>query len=219
MKIILRTLLLTCFLLPALPLSSAAQKPKPPLPVEVLFGHDRFFFQMEVIKKFSEQSRFGLLSIATFAADYRNDMRENSLTIPVQVNYTFKKGFGVMAGVENNDAVGFSPILGPQHVYASRTFLAVTVASYFLNGNNDLGLFGLYEYRPPIGKGWSLYSRLQFIYNQNLSEGQHNRSFVYLRGGVKKDQLIFGLGANLDQYGPEKSVGENYGLFVRWEFN
>ncbi|WP_375584567.1 hypothetical protein [Cyclobacterium xiamenense] len=218
MKKIYPALLLACLLLTLVPLAARAQKPKPPLPVEVLFGQDRFFFQMEVIKKFTEQSRFGLLSIATFAANYRNDRQQNSLTIPVQVNYTFKKGFGLMAGVENNDAVGFSPVVGPQHVYASRTFLAVTIASYFLNGKNDLSLFGLYEYRPPLGEGWSLYSRLQFLYNRGLSEGQHNRSFVYLRGGVKKDQLIFGLGANLDQYGPEKSIGENYGLFVRWEF-
>ena len=97
--------------------------------------------------------------------------------------------------------------------------MAVTVLSYFLNGDSDLKLFGLYEYKPPINEKWSAYSRLQFIYNQNLSEGLHNKSYLYLRAGVKRNAMIIGLAANLDQSGPMRVFDENYGVFVRWEFN
>jgi len=30
--------------------------------------------------------------------------------------------------------------------------------------------------------------------------------------------LNFGLGANLDQYGPDKTYKPNYGIFVGWSF-
>ena len=116
-----------------------------------------------------------------------------------------------------NSVEGFSPIIGPQHNYASGKVLAITVLSYFLNGNHDLKLFGLYEYKPTINENWSIYSRLQFVYNQNLIEGSHNRSYLYLRGGVKKNSLIFGIAANFDWIGQNKIYKDNYGVFVRWE--
>ncbi len=195
-----------------------AQAPEPPFPVEMLFGHHRLYFQMVAKKKFSPDSRFGFFSVATYSASYKNDTKENSIIMPVQFSYSIGRGFGIMAGTDINAAVGFSPIVGPQHNFASQRVLAVTVVSFFLNEDHDVKIFGLYEYKPPLGEHWSLYSRLQFIYNHNWQEGFHNRSYLYLRGGVKKGPLIFGIGANLDQFGPEKIFEDNYGLFVRWEF-
>ena len=51
-----------------------------------------------------------------------------------------------------------------------------------------------------------------------MAAGFHNRSFLYLRAGLKKGPLGFGLGANFDAYGPGKTARENYGVFTRWEF-
>ena len=194
------------------------QAPEPPIPVEALFGNNQLYFQLVVKKKFTPTSQFNFFSVATYTANYENDLSENRIIIPAQISYTLGKGFGLMAGTDINSVVGFSPIVGPQHNFASRQFLAVTVVSFFLNADNDVKLFGLYEYKPPINEKWSLYNRVQFIYNHSLKEGSHNRSYLYLRSGVKKGPLIFGLGANLDQLGPRKIFKENYGLFVRWEF-
>ncbi len=194
------------------------QAPDPPIPVEMLVGHERLYFQLVVKKQFSPASRLGFFTVATYTASYRNEQSDNSITIPVQVSYALGKGFGVMTGTDINSVAGFAPVVGPQYNFASRQFLAVTVASFFLNEDSDFKIFGLYEYKPPLGAGWALYNRLQFIYNVSLSDGTHNRSYLYLRSGLKRGSFIFGLGANLDQYGPKRKFKDNYGLFVRWEF-
>lgn len=198
--------------------SLKAKTHDPPIPVEVFFGNNQLYYQTNANKKFSPNSKFSFFSLATYTANYKNNLSENRLLIEAQVSYSFKSGFGVMAGTDINSVTGFSPIIGPQHTYASRQVLAVTIASFFLNEKNDFKIFGLYEYKPPIGNKWALYNRLQFIYNHSLKEGIHNRSYLYLRSGVKKEAFVFGLGANLDQFGPEKEFKDNYGVFIRWEF-
>lgn len=190
----------------------------PPIPVEVFFGNNQLYYQTNAKKKFAPNSKFGFFSLATYTADYNNVLSQNRLLIEAQVSYSFKNGFGIMAGTDMNSVTGFSLILGPQHTYASRKMLAVTIASFFLNEKNDFKIFGLYEYKPPIGKKWALYNRLQFIYNHSFNQGIHNRSYLYLRSGVKKKAFVFGLGANLDQFGPDKIFKDNYGVFARWEF-
>lgn len=215
----IRKLFAAFLLLFSLVITLSAQRPQPPVPAEILLGNENIYFQLAFKKKFSPASKFNFFSLATYTADYGNDPGENRLIILAQGSYTIGKGFGVMAGTDMNSVVGFSPVVGPQHHFASRQFLAVTILSYFLNEGNDLKLFGLYEYKPPINDNWSIYTRVQFIYNHSLAEGEHNRSYLYLRAGVKRNALIVGVGAQLDQFGPSKVFKDNYGVFVRWEFN
>ena len=198
--------------------SLMAQAPSPPLPVEMLFGHNSLYFQVVVKKNFAPQSRFGYFTVATYTADYENDVDQNSIVIPVQFNYSIGKGFGLMAGTDINSVSGFAPIIGPQYNYASRQFLAVTVVSFFLNPDRDVKLFGLYEYKPPLKENWSFYSRLQFVYNQSIREASHNKSYLYLRAGFKRKSLVFGIGGQPGTVGSLKVYEDNYGVFFRWEF-
>lgn len=174
---------------------------------------------MAVKKEFAPESKFSFFSVATFSADYQPNDLDYNLVIPVQLSYAIGKGFGIMAGSNINSAVGFSPIVGPQHTYASRKFLAVSVLSLLLNENKDMEFFGLYEYKPPLNDKWTLYNRAQILYIHNPTDGLHNRSYLYLRSGLKKHDFTFGLAANLDQFGPKKHYVDNFGLFVRWEFH
>ncbi len=215
-RIILIILTTTLFL--ATSQKTSGQTPAPPIPVEFFAGNENMYYQLVIKRPFSDTSDFSIFGLATFTADYDNEIIENRLVTIAQVSYNLGKGFGVMAGADMNSKVGFSPVIGPQHNYASRTFLAVTVLSYFLNGDNDLKIFGLYEFKPSLTKKWSVYTRLQFIYNQNLSENLHNRSYLYLRAGLKRNSMIIGVAANLDHFGPEKVYQDNYGPFIRWEF-
>jgi hypothetical protein len=123
-----------------------------------------------------------------------------------------------MGGSDVNSFSGFSPVIGPQHTYASKKWLAVTVASYFLNGESDLKLFGIYEYKPAINNKWTMYNRAQFIINQSLKDNSHNKSYLYLRSGLKRKSMIIGVAANFDWSGPNKAYRDNFGLFTRWEF-
>jgi hypothetical protein len=197
--------------------TAKAQAPEPPIPIELFFGNEQLYFQLVVKKKFAPQSKFSFFTVTTYTADY-DDTEDYSMVMPVQFSYDLGKGFGIMAGTDINSEVGLAPIIGPQYNYASKTFLAVTVASIFLNEDSDFKVFGLYEYKPPLTEKLSLYTRLQFIYNHSWNLGTHNHSYVYLRAGLKRNNFIFGAATNLEQSGPNKALGENYGAFVRWEF-
>ncbi|WP_228527888.1 hypothetical protein [Pararhodonellum marinum] len=192
--------------------------PKVPTPVEFMAGHQRLFFQMVVKKQFTPESKFGFLSVATFTSSYDNDLNDLDLVMPVLINYNFYKDFSFVAGTTINNSVGFSPLAGMQHSYANRKWLAVSIASLFLNESRSIELFGIYEYKPQISKGLNLYTRLQYMYVHKTIENQHARSFLQLRAGLKKEAFSFGLGANLDQYGPEREFKPNYGIFVGWAF-
>jgi hypothetical protein len=199
----------------------AQTKPSsPPIPLELLIGHEQLKFQLIVNKTFTPESKFDLLVISVFSENWDKNVEiGNSVVIPFQFNYNIgKKGFAIAAGGEGNSVVGFSPLVGVEHSFANRKVLAITVLNYLINENQDLKLFGLYEYKPPINETWSFYSRVQFVYNYGFAESSHNRSFLYLRAGVKKGPLGFGLGANWDQYGPSRIAKDNFGVFTRWEF-
>ena len=215
-------LLLLIFLLSSsLPQLVLAQgPPAPPTPVELMFGHERLDFQLVFKRNFAPQSKFSLLAIAVFSENYAKERRVgDSMVMPFQVNYALgKKGFSLAAGAEANSVAGFGTTLGLTHGYASKKWLAISVLNYQLGESKDLKLFGLYEYKPQLNEKWSFYSRLQVVYNYSLAESTHNRSFLYLRAGLKKGPLGFGLGANWDQYGPDKIARDNYGVFTRWEF-
>jgi len=197
---------------------AVSQEPIPPIPAEVFFGNEYIYYQIVTKRAFSQGSNFEYFALATFSADYRNGLKANSMVTIGQISYELGRGFGLMGGADVNSFSGFSPIIGPQHTYASKEWLAVTVVSYFLNGESDLKLFGIYEYKPAINDKWTLYNRVQFIVNQSLSYNSHNKSYLYLRTGLKRNSVIIGIAANFDWSGPSKVYRENYGLFTRWEF-
>jgi hypothetical protein len=212
---------IACSVFAFLPFLALAQgPPAPPTPVELMFGHERMDFQLVFKRNFTPQSKFSLLAIAVFSENYAKEKRiGDSVVIPFQVNYALgKSGISLAAGAEANSVAGFGTTLGLTHGYASKKWLAISVLNYQLGESKDVKLFGLYEYKPAINETWSFYSRLQVVYNYSLAESAHNRSFLYLRAGLKKGPLGFGLGANFDQYGPAKIARDNYGVFTRWEF-
>jgi hypothetical protein len=198
---------------------ASSQTPQSRTLAEVFFGHEALFFQLVVKKPFTPTSKFSFFTVASYTADYKNELSENNIVIPVQLSYDLGKGFGIMGGTIINSNSGFSGMVGPQFNYSSKEFLAITVLSLFLNEDNDFRLFGLYEYKPAFNENWGLYTRVQFVVNQSLKLGINNQRYLYLRAGLKNKQLIFGIAANLEQSGPLLEMGENYGLFLRWEFD
>ena len=197
-----------------------AQAPVPPLPMELMFGQDRLDFQLVVKRNFSSKSKLSVLAIAVFSENYAKGKRiGDSVVIPFQVNYALgNSGLSFAAGAEANSVAGFGTTLGFTHSKATKEILAISVFSYQLSRSKNVKFFGLYEYKPALTEKWSLYSRLQLTYNEAMESGLHNRSFLYLRAGLKNGPLSFGLGANFDAYGSSKVARQNYGVFTRWEF-
>jgi len=192
--------------------------PSPPIPAEFMIGSDRLTYQIVVNKSFSSKSKFGFLSVSTFAVDYKNDKSENDYMTPAFLNYRLIGGFGLTSGVAVNSNWGFRPFNGLQYVFANRKILALIVSGFYLTESHNFETLALIEFKPKFNNEWALYSRLQVLVSQNMEYDNHDRSYVYGRLGVSYKSVGFGLGTNLDWYGPAKISKENYGIFVRYEF-
>lgn len=189
-----------------------------PIPAEVMVGNDRLTYQIVVNKGFSQKSKFGFLTVSTFAVDYENNKADNDYMTPVFLNYKITQGFGVTSGVAVNSNWGFRPFIGLQYIYANQKILALVIPSFYLTESHNFETLALIEYKPKLNNRLGLYSRLQILMSQNMESDHHDRSYIYGRIGLSYKRVGFGLGTNLDWYGPLKLQKENYGVFVRYEF-
>lgn len=194
------------------------QNASAPTPVEILFGNNRFVSHFSINKKFAENSKFGFLATSYIAADYGNDLTNNESMNVALLNYEILKGFAVVGGAALNSHWGFRPYSGVQYVYANQQFMAMVMPGFYLTQSHNFEPVGFVEYRPHIKNDWSLYSRLEGLYNLDMDTKKHDRSFVYGRLGVSYKTLGFGLALNYDWYGPFKAEKDNAGLFVRKVF-
>lgn len=80
----------------------------------------------------------------------------------------------------------------------------------------SLEFVGSVEYKGKRKLDLNVYARLQLQTIWNLS--QHLRSTQFLRLGINRREVQFGLAANLDQYGSSAEFYSNIGFFVRKEF-
>lgn len=187
----------------------------PPVPAEVFFGNDRIVTQVSINKKFAPQSRFGVLTTSFTAADYANDKTKNESMNVALFNFELVKGFGLVSGAAVNSHWGFRPFAGAQLHYANPRLVTMLIPGIYLTESHNIETVGFVEYRPSISKGWSLYSRLEGLYNADMDAKKHDRSYMYARLGLNRKSFSFGFGMNQDWYGPFKHKRENFGLFVR----
>ena len=71
--------------------SVQAQSSDPPIPIEIVPGHKRFWYQMVMKKHFTPESKFGLFTVTQFFTTYENNSDNNQLNVPVQIDYDFLK--------------------------------------------------------------------------------------------------------------------------------
>ena len=116
-----------------------------------------------------------------------------------------------------NYMTGFRPSAGLQYVFANRQLLAVVLPRFDLTQTYNFETFGLFEYKPKFTQNWGLYSRVQGLYNHNTKLGFHDRSYIWLRLGASYKNFQFGLGTDLDFYGPDQINENSFGGFIRTE--
>lgn len=198
--------------------SGAIPPSSPPIPVEVFFGNNRFVSQISMNKKFAGSKRFGLIANSYIAADYDNVRSENESMNFLFLSYEIYKGFGLASGAALNSQWGFRPFAGGQYVYANKTFSAMISSGFYLTESNNFETKVVVQYRPYLKGNWSLYSRVEGLFNQDMDTKKHDRSSIYGRLGLNYKTLGFGFATNYDQYGPFKVSKENYGVFISYAF-
>ena len=189
-----------------------------PLPVEVMFGNNRFNLQTLINRRFTPASRFSFLSVTSFASAYDNTQNNRDFITNSQVGYEVYKNFGLAIGMSMNANAGFTPVAGIEYVRVRPSLLLVFTPNMHLTHNHNFEGLTVIEYKPVLSRDWRLYSRFQALYNYNAQEKEHERSYINLRLGAQWQQTILGLAANFDRYGPEKVEKDNYGVFIRYLF-
>ena len=191
---------------------------KPPIPIEVMFGNEEIYALTILNLPIDKKGKFGYFGVTSALVPYENERSNNELVISNSLTYNFSQKWFATAGLQFHYSKGAVPFTGLQFFSANPKWLFLFSPNLQLAPSINFETVGIVEYKPMLSKNVGLYSRFQGIYNQNLDDGAHERSLLYLRAGVALGKTSFGLGVNIDFYGLERTQEENYGLFINHVF-
>ena len=193
----------------------AQQKRPASIPIELMFGNERFRLQQVLTGGISNSRRFSFFSVTYVDNNYQNETDKFEFVNISQLAYDLYKGFGVTVGLNANKITALSPTLGIRYTYASPELLWVLVPDYIFSEDRSFATFSLLEFKPKLSNQVRLYSRLQGLYNHNLDSNNHQRSYLQIRLGIGYKRYEFGLAANFDYFGSAMIFQENYGIFIK----
>ncbi len=191
---------------------------KPPIPIEVMFGNEEIYALAILNLPIDKKGKFGYFGVTSALVPYENERSNNELVISNSLTYNFSQKWFATAGLQFHYSKGAVPFTGLQFFSANPKWLFLFSPNLQLAPSINFETVGIVEYKPMLSKNVGLYSRFQGIYNQNLDDGAHERSLLYLRAGVALGKTSFGFGVNIDFYGLERAQEENYGLFINHVF-
>lgn len=183
--------------------------------VEEMVGDKRQFLQVLVNKPLVERKTVGLLSISSYAADYRHNSNNNEFLNTTLIYHHLFKGISINSGASFTSVDGLKNFIGLQYMYQSKTLSLIYMPSYYFINTHKFSNFALIEFQPVIGENWAIYSRLQLHYNRDLKNGNHFRSYAYGRLGLTYRCFGFGVAHNFDRYTANKNAKYNTGIFLQ----
>ncbi|UKJ09305.1 hypothetical protein [Solitalea lacus] len=183
------------------------------IPIENVIGNNRQYLQIIVNKPLSDNKKNGILSISSFAADYRKELSQNEYLTTVAFYQKVCKGLSANLGSTFNSKSGLRSFAGLQYYYEDKILSLFYLPGYYFINSQMLSNLLAIEVKPKISKHWSVYSRFQATYAYDFENNCHYRSYMYTRLGLNYQKYSFGVASNLDWYGKYKSHKENYGLF------
>ena len=189
--------------------------PTSPIPAEVAFGADGWSLQLIIDKKIAADSRFGFFALSYLRADYDNDQNKRESMNLALIKYDLIKHVSLLSGAIVNSQWGFRPYAGSQFSLFGKNFMGALITGTFLTETHNYEALAMAEYTPAIAGNWSLFTRVQGLYNQNSETGKHDRSHLYGRLGLSYNGFTFGGAVNFDWFGPEKIEERLFGVFVR----
>lgn len=185
----------------------------PPINTELLFSNRGMAFQMIIDKKFNSVPKLGFFNVTYILGEWDDDKINDYMT-QSSLTYEIVKGLKLAGGFHITPVKGMRPIAGLIYTKANKNWLFVANSRIDLSKDTNVEGLVLVEYKPKINENWRFYSRLQALYEYNTIIDKQTRSYLMARAGVSYNEFTFGLGTNIDYYGPTKINENSYGGFV-----
>lgn len=179
-----------------------------------IFGTNRgLAFQMIMDKKFQTIPKLGIFSVTSLVGEW-NDNKINDYMTQSSLTYEVIKGLRFTGGFHVTPVKAMRPIAGILYTVATPTFLFVATSRIDFSKDTNLEGLVLFEYKPKINDQWNFYSKIQALYEYSTVIDLQTRSYFIARAGLSYKEFSFGLGSNIDYYGPEKHKENSFGGFI-----
>jgi len=185
----------------------------PPINAEVLLSNRGMTFQAIIDKKFVSAPKFGFFSVTNLVGEWDTNQVNDYMT-QASLTYDLFKGFKLTGGFHTSSGTGMRPTVGVMYNYANQDWLIVAYPRVDLSKASNVEGLVLVEYKPKINDNWRLYSRIQCLYAYTMNIEKHTRSYIQARAGLSYKEFTFGVGTNIDYYGPIKHNENSFGGFV-----
>ncbi len=186
----------------------------PPTNTEVLVGSRGVSFQMITDKKIKSIPKLGFFSVVDLNSDW-GQLNLSDHMIMAKGTVDIVKGLKFGAGFHTTPVTGIRPSAALIYTYAKPEFLLIAMPRVDLSKDASFETLGIVEYKPAINDTWRFYSRLQGTYVHAIKADFHARSYIRARAGLTYKEFTFGVGANVEYYGPTKHNENNIGGFLQ----
>jgi hypothetical protein len=186
-------------------------------PAELMVGHRYIHYQHSLSNSIKTNSKIGWQHIATLIKRYNTNTEKNGLPDELmnQVYLTARINsfMAIKGGLFYTNVGGFKPSIGLQFMVRKKSWMAIASPRVDIARNAAYEMFAVAEYTPSLSANTRLYARLQAM--SSINARQHNRSYQQIRIGAECNGFQFGGGLTLDEYGTNRTVYYNKGIFIR----
>lgn len=181
--------------------------------IELMTGHKNYWYQHSLNIQLPN-SRFGFFHSSSLHLLY-DEKEKNEVMSQSYVTYPLTSFISLAAGTFYATKPGISPSVAAQFKIISGHLRFIIVPRVDLKNNGAVEAMTMLEYLPPINERLTFYSRLQLM--SNYGPHSHNRSYQYLRFGIRTQKTTVGFAVNVDERGPEKQTMKNLGVFLKYD--
>ena len=185
-----------------------------PIPIEFMAGQRYALVNVVMSKKFNPDSKIGFFHVNSLTMDY-NDKSKDNLVVQNMLFYEPSSNFRIVGGASYATKPGFSPAAGLQYIHVGPHWFVLFSPRVSIENDPSYTMFAIARYAARINENYDLYTSLQAL---NVFDAhEHITSSQWIRAGLDRHGLQFGVAVNFDESGPNPKVKINAGLFIRRE--
>lgn len=185
---------------------------------ELFSGFDKTDFTLYASYPINEKET---LSLATLAFFQKFNDKEDAVFDEAGVQPTFfwnlNKRISIGPSLYYNSVAGYAQRLSAKLTFKSPRLLVVvipTVGHYQQSKEGYAETVAQIQFHTPVNDKVTLWLNGQFLTVWDQFK-RHSRSFQQVRAGISLKGHQFGIGADLDQYGPKPVEKFSFGLYYR----